>query len=448
MSNTKKQVDITWDYCSVVDISNKNKLKCDFCSHIITGGVYRMKHHLARTKKDVIACKEVPTDISEKFKDILYRKNKNIDLKYDKSSTAASLFSYLGSESVEVEGPSNKRKSGDPSLREGESSNLRQTTINQLLKKDQREAVCEDIAEYLYDNAIAFNTVKSPSFKKMVESIGGYGKGLRPPSYHEVRTKFLEKNVKKIKSLLASNKEEWERVGCTIMSDGWTDGCNRSITNFLINSPSGTVFLKSVDTSDIIKSADNLFTLLDSVVEEIGESNVVQVITDGASNYVKAGKLLMEKREKIFWSPCAAHCIDLMLSDIGKLPIHQDTISKAKTITNFIYRHCLVLNLMRKFTRGRELVRPAITRFATCFLTLKSIHEQKKELKNMFSSDEWERCSHYRSSVGRKVSDIIDDKNFWKSIKYCLKCVTPLVKVLRLVDSDEKPSMRYIYIWL
>ena len=29
--------------------------------------------------------------------------------------------------------------------------------------------------------------------------------------------------------------------------------------------------------------------------------------------------LLMEKRKHLFWSPCAAHCIDLMLEDIGNM---------------------------------------------------------------------------------------------------------------------------------
>jgi hypothetical protein len=48
----------------------------------------------------------------------------------------------------------------------------------------------------------------------------------------------------------------------------------------LLNNPSGTVFLKLVDTSDVIKDAKQMFELLDSVVKEIGDDNVVQVVTD------------------------------------------------------------------------------------------------------------------------------------------------------------------------
>jgi len=45
----------------------------------------------------------------------------------------------------------------------------------------------------------------------------------------------------------------------------------------------------------------------------------VQVITDNASNYVLAGKMVEAKYKTIFWTPCAAYCIDLMLEDIGKV---------------------------------------------------------------------------------------------------------------------------------
>ena len=64
------------------------------------------------------------------------------------------------------------------------------------------------------------------------------------------------------------------------------------------------MFLKSVDASDRVKYGQLLFQLLDEVVEEVGEANVVQVITDKASNYVLAGKLLEEKHNHILDSMC------------------------------------------------------------------------------------------------------------------------------------------------
>ena len=55
--------------------------------------------------------------------------------------------------------------------------------------------------------------------------------------------------------MLEKYKKEWKKIGCTLMSDGWSDKKNKSLTNFLVNNPSGIVFLKSVDTSNVIKDA-------------------------------------------------------------------------------------------------------------------------------------------------------------------------------------------------
>ena len=73
------------------------------------------------------------------------------------------------------------------------------------------------------------------------------------------------------------------------MSDGWTDIKERSLVNFLVNYSRGTMFMKPIDASSMVKTGEKLFELLDSWVEEVGEANVVQVITDNASNYVAAG---------------------------------------------------------------------------------------------------------------------------------------------------------------
>ena len=47
--------------------------------------------------------------------------------------------------------------------------------------------------------------------------------------------------------------------------------------------------MKSIDASSMVKMGEKLFELLGSLVEEVGEANVVQVITNNASNYVAAG---------------------------------------------------------------------------------------------------------------------------------------------------------------
>lgn len=208
-----------------------------------------------------------------------------------------------------------------------------------------------------------------------------------------------------------------------------------------MNSSSRIVFLKFIDTSYVIKDAQKLFELLDSLVDE----NVVQVVTDSVSAYIVAGDLLMKKRKKLFWSSCATHCIDLILHDIGELPIFTFTIKKGKEVCIYIYRHVWVLSMFRKFSKKRELKRLGVIRFPTSFITLKSFEENKIPLRAMFASEKRAK-SHYASKVDTiKVGAILlSDDKFWKSIKYYLKCVSPLVS-LRLIDGDVKPTMGCIY---
>jgi len=127
--------------------------------------------------------------------------------------------------------------------------------------------VIQDICNCIYGNALPFNLVRSSLFTQMLKSVGEYGKGLKPPTYHEVRVSYLKKTVDNIQASLEKYKVEWEKWGYTLMCDGWTYGKGRSLTNFLVNSPSGTVFLKSIDTSNVIKDAKKMFELLGSVME-------------------------------------------------------------------------------------------------------------------------------------------------------------------------------------
>ncbi|MCI13334.1 hypothetical protein A2U01_0034451, partial [Trifolium medium] len=164
-----------------------------------------------------------------------------------------------------------------------------QATINSIFIKDMREA-CLEIVSFFYNNAIAFHVAKSDEFQRMLEMVARHGRGFKPPSYHEIRTKYLKQKMEETTKAIEEQKLVWKKTGCTIMSDGWTDK-RRTILNFLVNSP---------------KDRDH-----------------------NAANYRAVGAMLMDKRKKLYWTPYAAHCIDLMLEDFEKKTIvHRETISK------------------------------------------------------------------------------------------------------------------------
>ncbi|XP_050373310.1 uncharacterized protein LOC126790965 [Argentina anserina] len=276
--------------------------------------------------------------------------------------------------------------------------------------------------------------------------VAKYGPGFQPPTSHELKTWILKEEVQDVQKLMEEHKKDWNKYGCSIMSDGWTDGKSRVILNFLVNSPKGTWFLKSVDVLDTIKNGELMLNYLDRVVEEVGENNGIQVVTDNASNYKWAGKELMSYRSNLWWTPCAVYCIDLMLEDISKLKVFETTTQRAKQIVKFIYGHTQVLAIMRKFTSNKEIIRPAVTRFATSFLTLQSLYKQKGALISMFQSNDWLECESTKHKEANDVKKwILRDGSFWNHVAYCIKSVMLLVCVLREVDSEVRPAMGFIY---
>ncbi|GKE62029.1 hypothetical protein Tco_1512396 [Tanacetum coccineum] len=112
------------------------------------------------------------------------------------------------------------------------------------------------------------------------------------------------------------------------------------------------------------------------------------------------------KNYKNEWTPCASHCIDLMLEDIG--------------------------NLER-------------VKFATSFITLAQLHKQRNNLQRMITSDNWVNSKWSKETAGKEMVRTILSDGFWRNVAYVLKLTGPLVKVLRIVDGDKKPAMGYIY---
>jgi hypothetical protein len=283
----------------------------------------------------------------------------------------------------------------------------------------------------------------------VLEAAGRFGPGAKKPYQHELREKLLHEEVEDTKKMVADHAQEWKRTGCSIMTDAWTDQKRRSIMNLCVNSCIGTSFVESMEVSAESHTGEFIFEFVDRFIEKLGAGaeHVVQVVTDNASNNMAAKDLLYIKRPHIFWSSCANHTINLMLEGIGKMKKFKTILDSAKDLTIFIYAHHNTLSLMRKFTKKRDIIRPGVTRFASAFLTLQSLYEKKDQLRMMSQSEEWEKISHVKKSTkGVLATATLVKPTFWNGVSLCLRVFEPLVKVLRMVDGDIKPSMAWLYV--
>ncbi|OIT30989.1 hypothetical protein A4A49_59060, partial [Nicotiana attenuata] len=300
-------------------------------------------------------------------------------------------------------------------------------------------------AAWIYDAGLPFNCVNYSTFDKFIEVVGQHGPGMKPPSYHEVRVTHLKKEVKKIDQIIEEHKVEWNKFGCSIMMDKWTAQNGKMIINVLVNSPRGSVFLESHNVSNSSTDGSKMYSLFRNTIDKIGKENVVQIVTDNASENVSAGKMMEAIYPNIYWTPCATHCINLMFGDIFKENPYASVFSKAVKAYAYISQRPLLLNLMRKFTKERNLVRPAKTRFATAFLTLRSFYLQKGNLRKLVLSSDWKDNKYAKEVAGKEIAKVLIAPSFWNDVVRALKVGGPLIRVLRMVDGEKKPPMGYIY---
>ncbi|KAD7117269.1 hypothetical protein E3N88_04537 [Mikania micrantha] len=69
--------DPPWKYSEEIEVPAEGAkkgykyVKCNFCNKVITGGVQRMKAHLACTHKNVIPCPQVPQEVKNEIREFL-----------------------------------------------------------------------------------------------------------------------------------------------------------------------------------------------------------------------------------------------------------------------------------------------------------------------------------------------------------------------------------------
>jgi hypothetical protein len=479
-----KSSDPGWNYGWWPDVTRKDFVQCIFCKKVVPSGIKRFKQHLAGGYGDVAGCPESPEVVKREMNDYLLKNSKSTYVQISevdeeaadegeqvvgpqdepkaapvpssgtrvkqvkKKMTQAAISTFVVSAPPKAQTQKYSKsvsamlcKTPEEVVAERHKSKTSQPTLEHCTKKSKeaKQIVDDHVADFFYENGIPLNVINSRSWEIMLESIGQYGPGYRSPSYHEIRVPLLDRAVTRTTELRKKHEEAWKEYGCTLMSDGWTDTSHRHLINFLANSPAGTFFLGSVDASSEIANAEMLADLLKKQIDKIGEQYVVQVVTDNGANFKAAGRILMERIPHLFWTPCAAHCLDLMLEDIGKIKDFNTCINNAKKVCRFIYKHGRVLDQMREKIGG-DLVRPAVTRFATSFLTLASMHRHRNGLRSLFVSDDWNNNSLSRSSEGRQVVNIVLSMPFWNNMENCLRATQPLLIALRIADGDETPA--------
>ncbi|ESQ50146.1 hypothetical protein EUTSA_v10002303mg, partial [Eutrema salsugineum] len=215
--------DVGWEYGALYDPLNPDKVKCKLCGKEISGGIHRLKQHIAH-KKGVVASSQEDKDkcmkaLNEaKEKKSLKRRHEDdlrSEVNVEKQATDE-LGEELGTmRSPHFQGPIDKFASCiDPEA--SLATRKRQQSIHDAISKEKTHVVCQQ-RTFL------------GCFVKHWDSSGLVGQ-------YQLREALLNEEVLRTQQKVKILEEEWEREGCFVMTDAWTDMKRRSIMNLCVNS--------------------------------------------------------------------------------------------------------------------------------------------------------------------------------------------------------------------
>ncbi|XP_027174366.1 uncharacterized protein LOC113773978 [Coffea eugenioides] len=439
--------DIGWEHGKPVG-GNRKIVRCNYCGKIMHGGITRLKEHVGHVIGQVEPCPRASSEVRDLMKmHLKIGKIQRATIKQKKEEILNSFqqesmhgnFNMVGDEEDEVFFEIDEESRMALEKKQMKQA-IRESQYLQFLDEQRRHSVSGSRPSMFMSGNMGVGTSNpttsenkrglspdNPYYQSMIDEIAKAGSGIKGPSAYQIGNEYLDEEFEELEKYLGDIYDKFSTFGCTLMCDGWSTRTKHPIINFMVYCDRHMIYHSSVDCTNIKKTAEYIFKLMDEVVEVVGKKNVVQVVTDSESSMKAAGQLLMKKRKNLFWSPCAAHCIDLMLEDIGKMDNVKETIAQGKKITSFIYNSDKVVNLMKTYTKKRELLRP--------------------ELKRMCTSDEWAEFNNTtkRKAEAIKVAELILSEKFWKKVRNVCAIMEPLVKVLKTIDQDNKPTLPIIY---
>ncbi|XP_024523985.1 uncharacterized protein LOC112344104 [Selaginella moellendorffii] len=427
-----------WSWAYVLSTSETSHgvspWKCKYCSNTYTGTAERVYVHLGGMKgRNVEICiGQVPLEVVNKarasFNCVELTKSSMIaaspqerlalahEIEVSEVSGGASCgasggatggLGEVSSGSVPLSGSSSLKRSAAPAL-DGD--------IQKMMKSAKVQCLDDAVAEFFYVENIPFNTIRRPNLRKLLQAAIDFSPRAlaQMMGYEKLRSTQLKKLYDSVNARLDPIHEGWRRYGVSIVTDGWSNNRSRSLINFMASNVQGSVFLKSINSEGRTKTGEWIWVELKKVIQEVGEKNIVQVITDNASNY------------------------------IGSLSWVKPLVKGCNEVVTFITKKPHVLALFRKLSNG-DLIKPASTRLAYMFLVMSQLLNLTtlEALKEMVVSSEWRRLDVTKTAKAQCIqTQILEEtpNSFWTRCQHLLVLLGLLLKVLKLADREGATS--------
>ncbi|KAD3640105.1 hypothetical protein E3N88_29328 [Mikania micrantha] len=496
-------VDPGWEHGTAQD-EKKKKVRCNYCGKIVSGGIYRLKQHLARVSGEVTYCDKAPEEVCLKMKENLEgcrvgKKTKQIE--YEEQTTYLNFPPCSNDNDVAEEGHHmtaayDNRNKGKQQLVVGMGGdkglviNMSPPPLRSLgyvdpgwehgVPRDERKKkvkcnYCDKIVSgginrfkqhlaRIPGEVAPCKSAPEEVYLKIKENMKWHrtGRRQRRPEPHKQQPSSSSAFYM-VQSEDEDEEDEQEEDDPHLLitsRDKRTRFVRREETLSDIPKPETTnaQMLVANNNHKISGRKDEVISAISKFFHHAGvpahaanspyfHKMLEMVVTPNTPSYEAAGKMLEEKRQNLFWTPCAASCIEQMLEDFVKIKWVAECIEKGQKITRLLYSQMWLWNLMkRECTGGQELVRASFTCNASSFVTLHNLMDHRDALKRLFQSTKWLSSRLSKSHEGEEVEKIVMNATFWKKVQHVRRSVGPILDVLQKINGgDLSMSMPYIY---
>ena len=310
---------------------------------------------------------------------------------------------------------------------------------------------------------LSFSLVEDPRFINMLKLARYASVHYKPPGRKKVSTTLLRMNYDMyLQETMEKLSSEAKHFGLSIMGDGATVA-RKPLLNTLFNGVYMPVFVANIkDCSKSLaegetKNAEYIAGVCIQLMKDLNHKGHLFDLAffDGAKNVQKAGKCLECIYPRMSTIHGCEHVIALFCGDLAKMPKIKRVLTTYMKLYNVFGSGCrhmpssIFCDYAQRCNPTKQricLLRASGTRMGGHFYSLHRLLRLHDAMRQTVVSLEWKKDVSFgqNKKLKQNIKAIVEDKKFVLAVKTLLVLMFPVIRCLRLADSN-KPGMDKIW---
>lgn len=278
-----------------------------------------------------------------------------------------------------------------------------------------------------YDNRTLglWDTTRAVRFWKLA-----FGDDVCQPTRYKVSGPLLDQCYEEAQKSLSQKMHDSEFA--QIVADGWSDRSQKGLIAIIALLPEAH-FLESFDTSGEPCTAQVVATRILACIDQKLPGKVVSLVTDSEAKMTAAWTLIRAERPNIICFGCAAHALNLALSDIFATNAFSGLIADARKLADVskkkVWRDAL------EESGCSSILRDVPTRWGSAVTLTKSILANQKSLQA--ASFLLARRKGEMTEAEAAGLRLIQSAEAWQTMTLLARILSPVVTGIKFLERED-----------